>query len=44
VLVRNDLQLQLWQKRGDDLNQLIDTWQETKALPTSEQAGIPTAP
>jgi hypothetical protein len=44
VLVRNDLQLQLWQKRGDDLNQLIDTWQETKALPTSDQAGIPTAP
>jgi hypothetical protein len=33
VLVRYDLQIQMWQKRGDDFNTLIDTWQETKQLP-----------
>jgi hypothetical protein len=41
VLVRYDLQIQLWQKRGDDLNTLINDWQDTKTLPTSEAAGIP---
>jgi hexosaminidase len=41
VLVRYDLQIQLWQKRGDDINTLIDQWQDNKALPTSEAAGIP---
>ncbi len=41
VLVRYDLQIQQWQRRGDKINTLIDTWQATKELPTSEQAGIP---
>jgi hexosaminidase len=41
VLVRYDLQIQLWQKRGYDINTLIDQWQDNKALPTSEAAGIP---
>jgi tetratricopeptide (TPR) repeat protein len=41
VLVRYDLQIQLWQKRGDDLNTLINEWQDTKTLPTSKAAGIP---
>jgi hexosaminidase len=41
VLVRYDLQIQLWQKRGDDINTLINQWQDDKTLPTSEAAGIP---
>lgn len=41
VLVRYDLQIQLWQKRGDDLNTLIDQWQDDHTLPNSEAAGIP---
>jgi hexosaminidase len=41
VLVRYDLQIQQWQRRGDQINTLIDTWQDTKTLPTSDQAGIP---
>ena len=44
VLVRYDLQMQLWQKRGDDINVLIDQWQDKKILATAEQAGIPPAP
>jgi hypothetical protein len=41
VLVRYDLQIQLWQKRGDDILTLIHQWQDDKTLPTSEAAGIP---
>jgi hypothetical protein len=41
VLVRYDLQIQLWQKRGDDLNTLIEQWQDNHTLPTSEAVGIP---
>jgi hexosaminidase len=44
VLVRYDLQMQQWQKRGDDINTLIDTWQRTRTLPTAAQAGIPSPP
>ena len=44
VLVRYDLQIQLWQRRGYDLNTLIDEWQSSKTLPTPEQAGFPTSP
>jgi hypothetical protein len=44
VLVRYDLQIQLWQRRGDEINTLIDDWQNKKGLPTAEQAGIPPAP
>jgi hexosaminidase len=41
VLVRYDLRIQLWQKRGEDLDTLIDTWQKTRTLPPAAQAGIP---
>jgi hexosaminidase len=41
VLVRYDVQIQMWQRRGDDMNRLIDTWQETKKLPFAAAAGIP---
>jgi len=41
VLVRYDLQIQQWQRRGDELNTLIDAWQDSKILPTPEQAGFP---
>jgi len=44
VLVRYDLQIQLWQRRGDEINTLIDNWQDKKGLLTAEQAGIPPAP
>jgi hexosaminidase len=44
VLVRYDLRIQLWQKRGDDIDTLINTWQSTKVLPTAGQAGLPPAP
>ncbi|HEY5213597.1 MAG TPA: hypothetical protein VIJ38_11320 [Acidobacteriaceae bacterium] len=36
-----DLQIQEWQRRGDRINTLIDTWQTSKQLPTPEEAGIP---
>jgi len=41
VLVRYDLRIQLWQKRGEDLDTLIDNWQKTRILPPATQAGIP---
>ncbi|ADW71055.1 glycoside hydrolase family 20 zincin-like fold domain-containing protein [Granulicella tundricola] len=41
VLVRYDLQIQLWERRGEDINALIDEWQSTKTLPRAEEAGIP---
>jgi hexosaminidase len=41
VLVRYDLQIQQWQKHGDDINTLIDRWHSTRALPTAAQIGIP---
>ena len=44
VLVRYDLQIQQWQRRGDAFDTLIDTWQSTRTLPTAAQSGIPTAP
>jgi hypothetical protein len=44
VLVRYDLQIQQWQKRGDNVNTLIDTWYATKTLPTAAEAGIPAPP
>ena len=33
VLVRYDLQTQLWQKRGEDINTLIDNFYTTRTLP-----------
>jgi hypothetical protein len=44
VLVRYDLRIQLWQKRGEDLNTLIDRWQTTHTLPTAAEAGLPSSP
>jgi len=44
VLVRYDIQMQQWQKRGDNINTLIDTWYSTKTLPTATEAGIPAPP
>ncbi len=41
VLVRYDLQIQQWQRRGDQINTLLETWQDTKTLPPPAQAGIP---
>jgi hypothetical protein len=44
VLVRYDLQIENWQRRGDTFNNIIDEWQETKTLPTAAEAGIPPPP
>ena len=41
VLVRYDLQTQLWQKRGQDIDTLIDNFYTTRTLPPATQAGIP---
>jgi hypothetical protein len=41
VLVRYDMRIQLWQQRGEDINTLINTWNDTQSLPTATQAGIP---
>ncbi len=41
VMVRYDLQIQLWQKRGAQLQTLVDTWQKTRTLPPANQTGIP---
>ena len=41
VLVRYDLQTQLWEKRGEDIQTLIHTFETTRTLPPAAQAGIP---
>jgi hypothetical protein len=41
VLVRYDLQTQLWQKRGQDIDTLIDNFYATRTLPPAAQVGIP---
>jgi hexosaminidase len=41
VLVRYDLQTQLWQKRGEDLDTLINAFDKTHALPPASQLRIP---
>ena len=41
VLVRYDLQTQLWQKRGQDIDILIDNFYATHTLPPATQVGIP---
>jgi hexosaminidase len=43
VLVRYDLRIQQWQKRGDDFTTLINTWQHTKVLPAPAETGLGTA-
>jgi hexosaminidase len=44
VLVRYDLQIESWQRRGDQIDLLIDGWQRNKTLPTAQEAGIPPPP
>jgi hypothetical protein len=44
VLVRYDLQMQLWQRRGEDLDAIIDAWDNNGYLPTAHEAGIPVPP
>jgi hypothetical protein len=41
VLVRYDLQIQQWERRGNQLNTVLETWQNSKKLPAPDQAGIP---
>jgi hypothetical protein len=41
VLVRYDLQIENWQRRGDEFGALTAEWQRRKALPTAQEAGIP---
>ena len=43
VMVRYDLQIQLWQKRGEDIDTLVANWQKTRTLPPASQVGIPPA-
>jgi hexosaminidase len=44
VLVRYDLRIQMWQARGERIDQLNDEWQKTKMLPDAATAGIPLPP
>ncbi len=44
VLVRYDLRIQLWQQRADAMDNLINTFQGTRVLPSAAQAGLPPAP
>lgn len=43
VLVRYDLQIELWQRRGDAVNAALEEWQRTKHLPPAEKVGVPVA-
>ena len=44
VLVRYDLRIQLWQRRGEEIERLNQEWQQTKSLPTAHDADIPEPP
>ncbi len=44
VLVRYDLRIQLWQRRGEELNTVLERWQTTHSLPTAAEAGVPPPP
>lgn len=44
VLVRYDLRIELWQKRGEDITALIHQWERTNILASPQEAGIPAAP
>ena len=44
VLVRYDLRIQLWQRRGEELNTVIDRWQTNHVMPTAAEAGLPSPP
>jgi hexosaminidase len=41
VLVRYDLRIQLWQRRGEEMEELADHWQNDGQLPAAGAAGIP---
>jgi len=41
VLVRYDLQTQLWEKRGEAVNTVIENFDTTHTLPPASQLGIP---
>ncbi len=41
VLVRYDLRIQLWQSRADQIDTLVNTWEDTKHLPALGEAGLP---
>jgi hypothetical protein len=36
--------MQLWQRRGEQLDAIIDAWDSTGYLPTAQEAGIPLPP
>ena len=44
VLARYDLRIQLWQQRGEKINELTEGWQRSKGLPEPKDAGLPTPP
>lgn len=44
VLVRYDLRIELWQRRGEELNTVIDRWQANGTMPTAAEAGLPAPP
>ena len=44
VLVRYDMRIQLWQRRGEDLNTVINRWQSNHTMPTAAEAGLPAVP
>ncbi len=41
VTVRYDLRIQLWQQRGERINDVINHWQQTGELPTAAELGLP---
>jgi hexosaminidase len=43
VLVRYDLQIQMWQQRGMHFEELTRTFEDKKDLPTAESLGLPAA-
>jgi hypothetical protein len=44
VLVRYDLRIELWQKRGEEFNTIMSRWQDGRGLPTAADAGFPAVP
>jgi hypothetical protein len=43
VLVRYDLQIQKWQQRGWQFEEVIRDFETSKDLPTAESLGLPPA-
>lgn len=44
VLVRYDLRIQLWQQRGEKVDEVHQQWWDTHTLPIAGELGIPPAP